>query len=397
MILLVSIGVAIVLLVILLYALPLRVGVKGKSMILATSVFIGIIGIMSMKVLSLWQVILYPLLLSVLFSYFLMKKLELKQETRGETAVENISPVFSFEQQVEKAKLAETIDDYYDSVGVPDREKIDKVSIEVQSDEPQNIEQSKDETIDIETPNIEMETKSIEPSTVELISIEALNSEQQSPELQEVTPFDMETDQQPDNITDEIVGASLAEVSPSLETIIPDIEEIDFEARDRYTIEESFAENVEQSIASSLETEEEMLMERRIRVFQDMDENDRERDVVQPTEEIHEATIIGEATEEKDFARIEQLEEIRDFTRMEELEEITNGSVLESFEENSDSTSEEEMKAESVMEALAGPRREQTVERREKQKMYEDRVEAQFEDLEEIYLRKKGVIRNKEE
>ena len=48
-----------------------------------------------------------------------MKKLELKQETKDEHAVENISPVFSFAEQVEKAKLAETIDDYYDSVKMP--------------------------------------------------------------------------------------------------------------------------------------------------------------------------------------------------------------------------------------------------------------------------------------
>ncbi len=394
MILLMSIGVAIVLLAILIYALPLRVGVKGKSMILATSVFIGIIGIMSMKVLSFWQVILYPLLLSVLFSYFLMKKLELKQETKGEPAVENISPVFSFAQQVEKAKLAETIDDYYDSVNMPDREKIDKASIEVRSDETSNIEISKVETIDIETPNIEMETTSIEPSTVERTSIEALASEQQSPELQEMTPFDIETDQQLDNVTAEIVETSLAEVSPSLETIIPDIEEIDFEARDLYTIDESFTEHAEQSIDSSLETEEELLMEHRIRLFQDMDENDSEMDAVHPTEEIHEITLIEEDKEEKDFARIEQLEEIRDFTRIEELEDITNDAVIESLEENSDSI--EEVKTDSVIEALAESRREQTAERREKQKMYEDRVEAQFEDLEEIYLRKKGIIRNEE-
>ena len=67
----------------------------------------------------------------------------------------------------------------------------------------------------------------------------------------------------------------------SLETIIPDIEEIDFEARDLYTIDESFKQTSEQSIASSLETEEEMLMEHRIRLFQAMDENDSEIDVVE--------------------------------------------------------------------------------------------------------------------
>lgn len=394
MILLVSIGVAIVLLAILIYALPLRVGVKGKGVILATSVFIGIIGIMSMKVLAFWQVILYPLLLSVLFSYFLMKKLELKQETKGEPAVENISPVFSFAQQVEKAKLAETIDDYYDSVNMPDREKIDKVSIELLSDETSNIEISRVETIDIEMPKIEIKTTTIEPANAELTSIEALDSEQRSPELQEMIPFDIETDQSMDNITAEIVETSLAEVSPTLETIIPDVEEIDFEVRDLYTIDESFTEHAEQSIDSSLETEEELLMEHRIRLFQDMDENDSEMDAVHLTEEIHEITLIEEDKEEKDFARIEQLEEIRDFTRIEELENRTNDVVIESLEENSDSI--EEVRTESAMETLAELRREQTVEQREIQKMYEDRVEAQFEDLEEIYLRKKGIVRNEE-
>ena len=151
MILLVSIGVAIVLLAILIYAIPLRVSIKGKSIILAASVFIGAIGIMSIQVLSIWQVILYPLLLSILFSYFLTKKIELTQEPEFESTVENISPIFSFAEQVEKAKLAETIDDYYDPV---ENSTIDTINEVAASIEIPSVETINEEVLEVEIPEV---------------------------------------------------------------------------------------------------------------------------------------------------------------------------------------------------------------------------------------------------
>ena len=141
-----------------------------------------------------------------------------------------------------------------------------------------------------------------------------------------------------------------------------------------------------------------MLMEHRIRLFQDMEVN--EMDVAESVNRNDALPMIENTKEEKDIGRFEQLEDISDFSRMEERENLHDAHV-EQIEENSSLISEERMKLESIEEisneTITDSNRRKAAEQREKQKMYEDKVLAQFEDLEEIYLKNKGKTSNKEE
>lgn len=440
MILLVSIGVAIILLAILIFAIPLRLSLKGRGVILASSVIVGITGLVAIQVLSIWQVILYPFLLSIIFSYLIIKKLDLTQEPEVKTPVnEEMKPAFSFVEQVEKAKAAETIDEYYDTAEIPIKEIIKNsipesviTNTDIDGVERPSAVSPQAIVADIETPNIEM--INLEISDVEKQSNEMINLEKQSQsniegpitELEEFIPLDVEMDQKNGELIKEI--EELTELSHSPIDISSDLDdpEIDFEKRDLSIVDESSNRYVEQSIASTMETEEERLMESRRRLFQSNDQDRAElvekTDVSTETESIEDRNMIEKQAELNDGVRIQNLNDISEFTtsldeaekingvaRIEGLEDISHSAGIDDVEEINGKVNIEknfignienleEIRELSITdEELAESKQKRADEHREKQQMYQEKVLAQFEDLEEIYLRKKQKIRNKEE
>lgn len=415
MIFLVSIGVAIILLAILIFALPLRLNLKGRGGILAASVIVGIIGIVAIQVLSLWQVILYPFLLSIIFSYFILKKLKLNPEPEVEThVVEDIAPAFSFAEQVEKAKLAETIDDYYDAVKIPNNG--------LSNDEILNSERSNTDIVDVDAPSTEMISQ-------EMPDVETPSFERPDLELEEIIPLDVAANEKNDNSIKEIEEPIVAQIDRPSQMINSEMDLIDFEERDLHMEDESSNDYVESLIASSLETEEERLMESRRRLFQSMDDDSaklaEKTDFSSVKERIDNRNLIEESERINNSARIEKLEDISEFTSLEEndvinefskttgleesnisvdiddVEEINVRADIENLAEVSDVESlkkpEEISEWTIAEEELAELKRKRAAEYREKQQTYQDKVLAQFEDLEEIYLSKKGKIRDEEE
>lgn len=416
LILFISTGVAVILLAILIYAIPLRLSMKERGVILAASVFVGLIGMVTLQMSVLWQVILFPFLLSIIFSYFILKKLDLNAEPEAaRSMIEEITPVFSFDKQIEKAKLAETIDEYYDDVKMPIHEEpiTDMSGTEMPS------------TLSPQTMIPDVEIQNSEKESIEMPDIETSNMETQSVELAVSTSIEVEAKQQLED-SSEILEPILSSRDGSSEVMESEIDVIDFKERELHSVDEPSHHYVEQSIASTIETddietEEEQLMANRRKLFQSMDHgSDKLADQTEfsPVSESIDDRTTEEIPEEiNNTMRLEKLENISDFTSLDETQDVP---ITEEFESNSPlatidddeeinakpkigiledvgSIEELEQTNEISEEDVAESEQKQATESRKKQKMYEEKVLAQFEDLEEMYLRKKEQTKTGEE
>ena len=352
MILMISLAVAVVLLAILIFALPLGMSLKGKTVIWLTSVFVGSLGIASANVLPFWEVILFPLLLSILFAYVLSKKQGIQIEQEKSNFVEGIQPIFSYNEQLEKAKLAETIDEYYVTVKDPSNQtaKVDSPIIE---------------TASIETPAVEismMDEPSNEISTVDLSMIEELSKETsmdpsiieepsiepkvEAPifEPEELTSIDYEAVHMDGKIINEDKDVEhipvFIEEVPQLESIYQDLELVDFDERARHLMDENFNQKVEQSIASAIESEEEVLMENRRRLFDAFDQEVPElvenNEKIDESLEFAERKIIAELEEMETGSELIDIEKSANEGEKVKLEELIDASELVNLEEQTE-------------------------------------------------------------
>lgn len=106
----------ILLLAILLIVLPFRLTWRGKTLVLLTGIALSLLTFISIPMFSYWVIFPTILLLAGLVSFLLIKNVEIFRVAPSHNkkqADHNTEPLFSYAQLKEKAMMADTIDDYY--------------------------------------------------------------------------------------------------------------------------------------------------------------------------------------------------------------------------------------------------------------------------------------------
>lgn len=108
--------IAVVLLAILLYTLPLRIARSGRTAILICSVCLAAIPFVANDFFSRWLLYSAQFLLAILMTYIMVNRLEFSHGKETEAAnLSEMDPLFSFVELQERAKMSETVDEYYAS------------------------------------------------------------------------------------------------------------------------------------------------------------------------------------------------------------------------------------------------------------------------------------------
>lgn len=107
---------SIFLLAILLSVLPFRLTWRGKTIVLLSGTALSLFAFISIPMFSYWVILPIVILLTSLMSFLLIKNVEIFIRTQAHNkkhANQGTEPLFSYLELKEKAKMADTIDDYY--------------------------------------------------------------------------------------------------------------------------------------------------------------------------------------------------------------------------------------------------------------------------------------------
>jgi hypothetical protein len=112
----VSIGASIVILAMLIFLVPLHFSFRGKMIILVTSILISLLGLIGQKAMPLWEIASFQLVLASLITYIFSKRFASAfSGVDGEISKneQELKPLFKYSDLKEKAKMHETLDEYY--------------------------------------------------------------------------------------------------------------------------------------------------------------------------------------------------------------------------------------------------------------------------------------------
>lgn len=131
---------AVVLLAFLLYTLPLRISRSGRTAILIGSVCLAALQLVANSYFSLWFLYSVQLLLAILITYILVNRLQFSNDNeRKEAYLSEMDPLFSFVELQERAKMSETVDEYYASSVVHVSIKSEPEPLIIQEDEGESV------------------------------------------------------------------------------------------------------------------------------------------------------------------------------------------------------------------------------------------------------------------
>ncbi|MGE8078453.1 hypothetical protein [Peribacillus loiseleuriae] len=115
--------IAVVLLAFLLYRLPLRISRSKRTAIFIASVCIASVQIIANDRFSIWVLFGLQFLLAVLVTYLMMNWLQSNENETKAAVLTEMNPLFSFDELQKRAKMSETVDEYY-------RSSVESVSLE---------------------------------------------------------------------------------------------------------------------------------------------------------------------------------------------------------------------------------------------------------------------------
>ncbi|RFU71566.1 hypothetical protein D0469_00185 [Peribacillus saganii] len=110
---------AICILSLLIIFLPLKLSGKGKLFVLATGILLSLMGLLGFGILPLWQIMIIQVAFSTLIAYFFNKKFPsffYSSDNNEKDEIEDIpeiKPIYSLPELEEKAKMFETVDDFF--------------------------------------------------------------------------------------------------------------------------------------------------------------------------------------------------------------------------------------------------------------------------------------------
>lgn len=111
-----SILVACLLAGLLLIILPLQLSGKEKILVLLTSIFLGLLGVLGKDIFPIWEILLLQTVLAFLFSYLLNKKVRHEEVEMKEELESDAIPMFNLEELEAKAEKSKTLDVYYTQI-----------------------------------------------------------------------------------------------------------------------------------------------------------------------------------------------------------------------------------------------------------------------------------------
>ncbi|KMY51116.1 hypothetical protein [Peribacillus loiseleuriae] len=115
--------IAVILLAFLLYTLPLRISRSKRTAIFIASVCIASVQIIANDRFSIWELFGLQFLLAILVTYFIMNWLQSNENETKAAVLTEMNPLFSFAELQKRAKMSETVDEYY-------RSSVERVSLE---------------------------------------------------------------------------------------------------------------------------------------------------------------------------------------------------------------------------------------------------------------------------
>ena len=116
-------GIALLVLLPILYFLPLGFSLKGKGVIFALSLVISLVGLIATPILQLWQIGLILLLFVGLAAYLLKNKIEGFMEVPTEEATDLMQPV-------DQAIISENVNDAFSYIATSDTKHEDAIETE---------------------------------------------------------------------------------------------------------------------------------------------------------------------------------------------------------------------------------------------------------------------------
>ena len=116
-------GIALLVLLPILYFLPLGFSLKGKGVIFALSLVISLVGLIATPILQLWQIGLILLLFVGLAAYLLTNKIEGFMEVPTEEATDLMQPV-------DQAAISENVNDAFSYIATSDTKHEDTIETE---------------------------------------------------------------------------------------------------------------------------------------------------------------------------------------------------------------------------------------------------------------------------
>jgi uncharacterized membrane protein (DUF106 family) len=114
-----SILVACLLAGLLLIVLPLQLSGKEKILVLLTSIFLGLLGVLGKDIFPIWEILLLQTVLAFLFSYLLNKKVTHDEVEMKDDLENDAIPMFDLEELQAKAEKSKTLDVYYTQISHP--------------------------------------------------------------------------------------------------------------------------------------------------------------------------------------------------------------------------------------------------------------------------------------